>query len=248
MYFYHNDHRGKNTLNYSISASLDFTESSIGDSIFIDSQNRRNIYLANLDGNRSANLSGHIRKALKLKTSALQINFGGSVSLNKNPGYVNNAFSFSNNLNTSTSTSFNYTYKDKVAFETKENLSFYRSRQNAFNTNYSGTNISSTLSGSYNISKKFSLNSNISLNSNKPSGSKSINYNIWNASAVYRLLKGNNAEFKLTALDLLRQNNSIINTANATSFTFASRNVLQQYFMTTFSYYPRQFGKNGGKK
>ena len=98
------------------------------------------------------------------------------------------------------------------------------------------------------MTKKFTLNSNISLNSNRTSASKSINYNIWNASAVYRLLKGNNAEFKFTALDLLRQNNSIINTGSANSFTFATRNVLQQYFMTTFSYYPRQFGKNGVKK
>ena len=248
LYFSHTDQRSKNTLNYYINATLNFTEDAFADSIFIDNQNRRTIYLANADGYKSARLSGDIKKALKFKTSALQTNLGGSVSFSKSPGYLNDAFAFSNNLNTDTYLSFNYTYKDKLSVETRENLGTYRSRQNAFNTSYSGTNISSALSGSYNVTKKFTLNSNISLNSNRTSASKSINYNIWNASAVYRLLKGNNAEFKFTALDLLRQNNSIINTGNSNSFTFATRNVLQQYFMTTFSYYPRQFGKNGVKK
>ena len=246
--FNHTDQRSKNTLNYYVYATLNFTEDAFADSIFIDNQNRRTIYLANADGYKSARLNGDIKKALKFKTSALQTNFGGSVSFSKSPGYVNDAFAFSNNLNTDTYLSFKYTYKDKLSVETRENFGFYRSRQNAFNTSYSGTNISSALSGSYNLTKKFTLNSNISLNSNRTSASKSINYNIWNASAVYRLLKGDNAEFKFTALDLLRQNNSIINTGSANSFTFATRNVLQQYFMTTFSYYPRQFGKNGVKK
>lgn len=246
--FSHTDQRGKNTLNYYINATVNFTEDAFADSIFIDNQNRRTIYLANADGYKSARLNGDIKKALKFKTSALQTSLGGSVSFSKSPGYVNDAFAFSNNLNTDTYLSFNYTYKDKLSVETRENFGFYRSRQNTFNTNYSGTNTSSALSGSYKVSKKFTLNSNISLNSSRTSASKSINYNIWNASAVYRLLKGNNAEFKLTALDLLRQNNSIINTGSANSFTFATRNVLQQYFMTTFSYYPRQFGKTGVKK
>lgn len=248
MYFFHDDQHGKNTLNYNINADVSFISNAFADSIFIDNQNRRTIYFVNADGTRRANFRANVRKALSWKTSALQINLGGQLSLGKIPGYVNNAFSFSNNQNTSTNLSFNYTYKDKLALETKENLSFYRSRQNAYNTNYSGTNLSSAFSGSYNITKKFTLNSNISLNSNKPSAGRTINYNIWNASAIYRLLKGNNAEFKFTALDLLRQNNSILNSSYANSFTFATRNVLQQYFMTTFSYYPRQFGKNAMKK
>lgn len=248
LYFNHTDQRGKNTLNYYINANLNFTENAFADSIFIDDQNMRTIYIVNADGSRSARINGDIKKALKFKTSALQINIGGSASFAKSPGYINNAFSFSNNQNTSTYLIFNYTYKDKLAIETREDLSFYRSRQNSFNTNYSGTNISSALSGSYNVTKKFSLNSNVSLNNSSSSGSKSINYNIWNASATYRFLKGNNAEFKLTGLDLLRQNNSVINSGNANSFTFATRNVLQQYFITTFSYYPRQFGKNVVKK
>lgn len=246
--FYHYDQRGKNTLNYNMTASVSFTDNAISDSIFIDQQNRRTVYLANVDGYRAAYVRGEVRKALKLKTSALQINLLGSANISKSPGYVNGVFAYSNNLNTTSDLTANYTYKGKLALEAKESYGYYRSRQDAFNTNYSGTNTTTTFSGSYNITKKFTLNSNISLNSNKPSGREAINYNIWNSSATYRFLKGDNVELKLTALDLLRQNNSIINSAGANSFTFATRNVLQQYFMTTFSYYPRKFGKTAAKK
>ena len=242
LYFYHTDQRGKNTLNYNINASVNFTQNAFTDSLFIDSQNRRTIFSVNADGYRSARLGGDIKKALKLKTSELQMNLGGSATFTKSPVYVNNEFSFSNNQNISTYLGFNYTYKDKLALETRENFSISKSKQNAFNTSYNGTNLSTAFSGSYNITKKVTLNSNINFNSSKSSNSMSVNYTIWNASATFRLLKGNNIEFKLTALDLLRQNNSVINTGNANSFTFGTRNVLQQYFMVTLAYYPRKFG------
>ena len=98
------------------------------------------------------------------------------------------------------------------------------------------------------MTKKFTLSSNISFNSSKSNSAASINFAIWNASAVYRFLKGNNAEFKFSAMDLLHQNTNIINYGGANSFTLGTQNVLQQYFMATFSYYPRQFGKKPVKK
>lgn len=241
IYFSHIDQHSKNTLNYNFNASLTFIENSFSDSTFIDNQNRRTIYLINANGSRSARISADFKKALKLKIATLQFSFGGAISFDKNPGYVNEAFSFSHGKNSNTYVSMNYTYREKLAFEAKENLSFFNS--NAYNTNYSGSNITSAFSSRYKVTKKFSINSNISLNSSKASAGKTMNYNIWNASAAYRFLKGNTAEFKFTALDLLHQNNNIINTGSANSFTFVNRNVLRQYFIITFSYYPRQFGK-----
>ncbi|WP_207535589.1 hypothetical protein [Desertivirga arenae] len=256
VYFYHNDLRSKNTLNYNINASVNFVNDSFADSSYVDESNRRIVYVTNIDGYQSANLGGDIRKSLKLKQNALQIQLSSFVNYSKNPGYVNEAFNYSNNLNSTSNISLNYTYKGKIAFETRETYNYSQSKQRALQTDYRGTNLTSTFSGSYNVTKKFTLNSNVSLNNSRSVSFASdrivrnpaVNYNIWNASAIYRFTKGNNAELKFTALDLLRQNKSIINSSNDLGFTFARRNVLQQYFMTTFSYYPRQFGKNGGKK
>ena len=56
-------------------------------------------------------------------------------------------------------------------------------------------------------------------------------------------MKGNQAEVKLSALDILNQNRSILNITNRNIQTFGFNNVLRQYFMLSIAYYPRKFGK-----
>lgn len=244
----HYDQTNKNTLNYNLSMIVGFTNDQIVDSTFIDNQNRRTNFLTNANGNRYLNFYGDARKAFKFKTSELQINLNTQISNTKTPGYTNSLFAFSKNFNTNTSVTVNYTYKSYLALAVGQTYGTYQSKQEAFNTVYSGVNKASTLSSSYNVTKKFTLNTNISFNQSSSSNANDINFTIWNANAVYRFLKGNNAEFKLSALDILHQNTNIINYGSGNSFTIGSRNVLQQYFMTTFSYYPRQFGKKAVKK
>lgn len=246
--FNHTDQTSKNTLNYGVQLTGGMINSNIVDSILISADNRRTVYLVNADGNKYLNFYGNIRKAYKFKTSEIQLSFNSQINTSKNPGYTNGVFAFSSNFNTNSSGSINYTYKSYLALAIGQDYSTYRSKQEAFNTQYSGKTITSKLSSSYNVTKKFTLNSNISLNTNSSVGAKDVNFTIWNASAIYRFLKGNNAEFKFSALDLLRQNNSVINYGYANSFTVGRQNVLQQYFMTTLSYYPRQFGKKTPKK
>ena len=89
---------------------------------------------------------------------------------------------------------------------------------------------------------------NFLLNHSISNTTKDINYALWNASVAYRFLKGNNAEIKFAALDLLRQNTSVINFASANYLNTGTQTVLQQYFMTTIAYYPRMFGKPVAKK
>ena len=247
--FYHYDQKNKNTLNYSVSGNVGLIEDNIVDSLLIDDQtNRRTVFLVNADGNRFINAYANISKAYKLKSSELQIRLNASGNTNKNPGYTNNVFTFSSNLNTRLNANVNYTYKSNFALELGQSMETYRSKQEAFNTEYGGKNLGTSASASYNVTKKLTLNSNVTFNNSSSSGAEDINFTIWNANAVYRFLKGNNAEIKVSALDLLHQNSSVINYGNQNSFTIGKQNVLQQYFMTTFSYYPRQFGKKAPKK
>jgi hypothetical protein len=68
------------------------------------------------------------------------------------------------------------------------------------------------------------------------------NFWLWNMSAGKKFLKDQKSEIKLSVFDLLKQNRSI--TRNVTeSYTEDIQNqVLQQYFMLTFSYRLRNFG------
>ncbi len=248
IYFYHYDMKSKNTLNFNINGSAGIVDNDIVDSTFIDQQNRRTVYLTNANGNRYANLSGNIRKSFKLKTSELQLGFNTSFNFSKNPTYTNTLFNFSNNISTNNSLQTTYTYKDKLAIEATQGIVTSVAKQSALGTTYKNITLTTSFSGNYNFTKKLSLSSNINFNNNNPSVGETINFAIWNANATYRFTKGNNAEVKFSALDLLRQNKSVFNYASVNSFTTSTKNVLQQYFMVTLSYYPRKFGSNAPKK
>jgi hypothetical protein len=56
------------------------------------------------------------------------------------------------------------------------------------------------------------------------------------------------AEVKLSAMDLLKKYQNISNSVTEYGTSTRITNGLQQYFLVTFSYYPRKFGKTEIKK
>lgn len=245
--FTHNDRRKKNPFNYSLNLVAGYIDNNIIDSIFITEDNRRTIFLTNSDGSRFLNFFGSIRKSIKQKTTEIQLQLTNLLSVTKSPIYLNNLFLFTKNLNTVTNLSCSFNYQDYIVIEAKQSFSTYKAIQQAQNTQYSGANMASGLNSTYNINKHVSLNSSITFNSSKYANSNVVNFTIWNANLHYRFLKGKNAELKFSALDLLRNNKSIVNFSTLNSFTIGTQNALQNYFMTSIVYYPRQFGKKPNK-
>jgi hypothetical protein len=69
------------------------------------------------------------------------------------------------------------------------------------------------------------------------------NFTLWNAGFGYRFLKDDRAELKLSVFDILNQNNSVSRNVTETYIEDQQTTVLQQYFMLTFTYTFRNFGK-----
>lgn len=69
------------------------------------------------------------------------------------------------------------------------------------------------------------------------------NFTLWNVGAGKKFLKNQKADLKLTVFDLLKQNRSINRTSTVSYIEDRQTQVLQQYFMLTFSYRLRNFGK-----
>ncbi len=67
-------------------------------------------------------------------------------------------------------------------------------------------------------------------------------YWLWNAAIGKKFGKKKAAELKLSVFDLLKQNQSIIRTVTGQYIEDAQNQVLQQYFMLTFSYSLKNFG------
>jgi hypothetical protein len=65
---------------------------------------------------------------------------------------------------------------------------------------------------------------------------------LWNAAIGKKFLKNNAGELKLSVFDLLKQNQSIVRTVTNTYIEDAQSQVLQQYFMLTFTYNLKNFG------
>ncbi len=66
---------------------------------------------------------------------------------------------------------------------------------------------------------------------------------LWNAGAGKKFLKNQKADLRITVFDLLKQNRSINRTSTVSYIEDRQTQVLQQYFMLTFSYRLRNFGK-----
>jgi hypothetical protein len=65
---------------------------------------------------------------------------------------------------------------------------------------------------------------------------------LWNMSAGKKFLKDKAGELKLSVFDLLKQNQSIVRNITANQIQDVQSEVLQQYFMLTFTYKLKNFG------
>ena len=68
-------------------------------------------------------------------------------------------------------------------------------------------------------------------------------YWLWNAGIGKKFLKNRAAELKLSVFDLLKQNQSISREVTSSYIEDTQSQVLQQYFMLTFTYNLKNFGK-----
>lgn len=68
---------------------------------------------------------------------------------------------------------------------------------------------------------------------------------LWNMGLGVNLLKENRGQLKLSVFDLLNQNTSISRTITDAYVQDTETNILQQYFMLTFTYNLRKFGRLG---
>jgi hypothetical protein len=68
-------------------------------------------------------------------------------------------------------------------------------------------------------------------------------YWLWNMSVGKKFLKDQKGELKLSVFDLLKQNQSIQRTISETGISDVQNRVLTQYFMLTFTYKLKNFGK-----
>lgn len=201
---------------------------------------------------RPVNLNGYGNIKMLLTygfpVAPLKSNLNLSLSLNylRTPGLINNELNLSHSPNAgvgivlgsnispeldftvSSNTSLNYVLNTLQ----KELNSFYLNQQSRFRVNYI-------------LKKHFVFQSDITHNYNAGlSSAFNQHFFVWNMGAGYKFLKNNNADIRIVAFDLLKQNNYIQRNLTETYIEDTQLNALTRYFMLVFTYnFKKPFGK-----
>ena len=196
----------------------------------------------NLDGYKS--LRTFFTYSLPVKPIKTTVNLNAGFVYSRLPGQVNYQPTITNN----------YIYNAGVVLAS--NISEYVD----FNVSYSASineakTVSVTNSSSRYVNQSAGLQMNLlnkkgwfiqnDINNQTNSGLAAgfnQSYWLWNAAIGKKFLKKKAGELKLSVFDLLKQNQSITRTVTGAYIEDAQSQVLQQYFMLTFTYSLKNFG------
>lgn len=168
----------------------------------------------------------------------LKLNLNVNASYSRTPALINSELNYAGNSTTGAGITFASNISEKVDFTISSNSNFSKianTLQTASNSDYFNQN--SKLRVQVMPWKGLVLQTD--LNHYYYSGLSATynqNYLLWNAAIGYKFLKNRVAEIRLSAYDLLKQNNSITRNTTETYYEDVQTNVLQRYFMLTFTY------------
>jgi hypothetical protein len=195
----------------------------------------------NLDGYVS--LRSFVTFAIPLKFIKSNFNLNGGVSFSKLPGINNYVLNETHNTtynagaviasNVSQYVDFTVSYTGNFSHVTNQ-------VQPVSNPDYSQHTVSVQLNL---LSKKgFFFQNDLNYQYYAGLEVSDPSYVLWNMSAGKKLFKSQNGEIKVSVFDLLRQNQSISRNVTDYGVQDVTNQVLQRYFMLTFTYNLRNFG------
>jgi hypothetical protein len=169
------------------------------------------------------------------------------VNYSKVPGLVNQLQNFANTFNINSGIVIGSNISERVDFTISHtsNINFVEntvlSAQNSnFFINTSNVKLNMMPTSSWVIQSDINYTNFAGLGSDF-----NQSFFLWNAGVAYKFMK-RMAEVKLSVFDLLNQNNNINRTVTETYIEDARSNVLNRYYMLTFTYNIRKF-KSVGK-
>ena len=200
---------------------------------------------------KPVNMNGYINArsfftfGMPLKFVKLNLNMNAGLSYAKQPGLINNVENISNayNYNLGAVLSSNISEYIDFDFSYSANINTVKNTiQPNLNNNYFTQSIG--INTNFLTKKGLFLNNDISNQSYKGlTDGFNQNYWLWNIAVGQKFLKNQDGELKLSVFDLLKQNKSITRDVTESYVQDQTNQVLQQYFMLTFTYKLKTFGK-----
>lgn len=209
----------------------------------------------NLQGYYSLNTFGAWSTPLnKLKSN---FNINGSYGVTSSPGVINGQKNITVSNSFGAGAALTSNISEKLDFTLAWNSTYVITNstqsaetKNAYYYHTPGAKVN------WLFGKTFVINSDVSYSSYRGLGNGfNRDFVLWNAALGYKFAKQQQCEVRITAFDILRQNNSLSRNITETYYEDTRTNVLTQYFMLTFTWNIKKFRplattdeKSGSKK
>jgi len=233
------------SVNSNIGGTYTHALNPVTDSIINDISGKRVSYYINADKSNNLNLYYSFNISRKFNKNSLQLMYSGHFTTGKSPNYIDGITNISETENLSNQFNIQYSLGSMLVLNLGQTLQRYKTSQTASGLrSFKNKNNTSKLGVVLNYPANFTFSSTLDRVANSNLNKPTI---LWNAFATWRFMK-QQGELKLSAMDLLKQYQNITNNVDDYGTTTRITNGLQQYFLLTFSYYPRKFGKTAIKK
>jgi hypothetical protein len=193
---------------------------------------------------KPVNLNGYwnyrtfLTYSFPVKAIKTNINLNGGYSFTKQPGLINGQENTSKNSGYNAGVTFASNISQYVDFNIGYGAS-YNVVKNTLQPNLNDSYYSGAASASINLLSKSGWVLHTDLTNQMYTGLSNgfnQNYTLWNASAGKKFLKNQRGDLRLSVFDILKQNQSITRNVTETYIEDVQTNVLQCYFMLTFTY------------
>jgi hypothetical protein len=233
------------SVNGRIGGRYNLTLDPVTDSTINDRSGKRRYYYRNADKSNNIGLNLNFNISRKINKNNIQLMYNGDFRTGKQPNFVDTSGNISETGSLSNQFTLQFSLKSIIVFTAGQTFQNNRTTQTAPGLSSFKNNSNTTRLGIVvNYPAGFSISSTADRVSNSGINKPIV---LWNAFASYRIMK-NQGELKVSAMDLLKKYQNISNSAYQYGATTRITNGLQQYFMLTFSYYPRRFGKTELKR
>lgn len=224
------------------------TDDAIVNTDVIATNGTRKISYVNTDG--VYNLTGNVSYGFPLRKLKSRLELSVNGSMNHAASFINGSRNEIENISFSPGLSYNFSIDNKIdlqlsgryqinkanySLQKQFNTVFYQQIYNGELTNYLpfGFTLLNQLNYVINYGRSDGFNTAIP---------------IWNASLAKSFGKNKRAELKLSAFDILERNTGITSVANQNYIIDQQYNVLQRYFLLSFTYSLNKSGLNSGPR
>jgi len=195
----------------------------------------------NLDG--YWNLRSYVAYGMPLGFLKSNLNMDASATYSRIPGIINDALGFTNNYTLGTGLVLSSNISENVDFTLSARPSYnwaFNTIQEDLNTDYLNLNSSARINLIFWKGLVFRTELTHQFYNGLSEGYDQ-NYFLWNASIGKKLFKSQLGEIKLSVFDILKENTSVQRTVSDAYVEDVQTQVLQQYYMLTFTYNLRNF-------